>query len=43
MAMVPMARFNRAEEIARLVAFPAFDKAGHVTGANYPVDAGMPG
>lgn len=41
--MVPMARFSRGQVVARLVAFPAFDKASHVTGPNYPVGGGMPG
>ncbi|MFC3500805.1 SDR family NAD(P)-dependent oxidoreductase [Micromonospora krabiensis] len=33
-------RFARPEEVAELVVFLASDRAGYITGANYPVDGG---
>jgi NAD(P)-dependent dehydrogenase (short-subunit alcohol dehydrogenase family) len=36
----PMARFGRNEEVARAVAFLAFD-ATYTTGAELPVDGGV--
>jgi len=38
---VPLARYGRAEEVARLVAFLGSDEAAYITGAVHMIDGGM--
>lgn len=40
-ASVPMQRYGRADEVARLMLFLASDEASYTTGACYSVDGGM--
>ena len=37
---IPVPRFGRAEEVARMASFLASDDAAYVTGADVPVDGG---
>lgn len=36
-----MKRYGTPEEIASIVAFPASESAGYITGASIPVDGGF--
>ena len=40
-SMVPLSRFGRSEEVAKVVSFLASDNASYVTGSQYLVDGGM--
>ena len=39
-AMQPIPRMGRPEEVAALAVFLASDEAGHITGAQIPIDGG---
>jgi len=40
-SMVPLSRFGKSEEVAKVVSFLASDNASYVTGSQYLVDGGM--
>jgi len=37
---IPLKRFGKAEEVAKLVAFLSSDEAGFITGSEYVIDGG---
>jgi 3-oxoacyl-[acyl-carrier protein] reductase len=41
MKMIPMRRFGKAEEVAKLVAFLASDDASYITGQVIGINGGM--
>ena len=41
MKQIPMARFGKAEDVAKAAAFLASDEAGYITGQVIQVDGGM--